>query len=226
MVLITCLPDLDNRIKGVEQGADDYLIKPINGRELMARVKVLLKKKQYIDKLRNNYEQALNLAIYDGLTGLYNQTYLKNFLELEVKRAVRQRYSLGLMIMDIDDFKIINDRLGHSNGDLIIKNLAQLIKRNIREVDLSARYGGDEFVVVLSDTDQAETIQIIERIQRALDRYQQSEEILLHQKPLTLSFGTSFFSSQETTMEELIRRADRALYRSKQEGKNRYSFCQ
>ena len=112
VVLITCLPDLENKIKGVEQGADDYLIKPINGRELKARVKVLLKKKHYIDQLRNNYERALNLAIYDGLTGLYNQTYFKKFLEMEIKRAERQRYPLGLMIIDIDDFKKINDRLG------------------------------------------------------------------------------------------------------------------
>jgi two-component system cell cycle response regulator len=224
VVLITCLPDLENRIKGVEQGTDDYLIKPINGRELKARVKVLLKKKQYIDKLRNNYERALGLAIYDGLTGLYNQTYFKNFLELEVKRAMRQRYSLGLMIMDIDDFKIINDRFGHLTGDLIIKNLAQLIKQNIREVDLSARYGGDEFVVVLPYTDQTETVKIIERLQLAVDQYRQSEEILLDQKPLTLSFGIALFSGQDTTMEELIRRADQALYRSKQEGKNRFNF--
>ena len=171
VVLITCLPDLENKIKGVEQGADDYLIKPINGRELKARVKVLVKKKHYIDQLRNNFERALNSAIYDGLTGLHNQTYFKKFLEMELKRADRQRYPLGLMIIDIDDFKKINDRFGHLTGDLIIKDLAQLIKKNIREVDLSARYGGDEFVVVLPYTDQTETVQIIERIQKAVARY-------------------------------------------------------
>lgn len=224
VVLITCLPDLENKIKGVEQGADDYLIKPINGRELKARVKVLVKKKHYIDQLRDNFEQALNSAIYDGLTGLHNQTYFKRFLEMEIKRADRQRYPLGLMIIDIDDFKNVNDRFGHLAGDLVIKDLAQVIKKNIREVDLSARYGGDEFVVVLPYTDQTEVLQIIERIQKAVDRYRQSAENLLQQGPLTLSFGVAFFPFQGTTMEELIRNADRALYRSKQEGKNRYTF--
>jgi two-component system cell cycle response regulator len=224
VVLITCLPDLENKIKGVEQGADDYLIKPINGRELKARVKVLVKKKHYIDQLRNNFEQALNSAIYDGLTGLHNQTYFKKFLEMEIKRAERQRYPLGLMIIDIDDFKNINDRFGHLAGDLIIKDLAQLIKKNIREVDLSARYGGDEFVVILPYTDRNETVQIIERIQKAVAGYREREEILLQQEVLTLSFGVAFFPHQGTTMEELIRNADQTLYRSKQEGKNRYTF--
>ncbi len=224
VVLLTCLPDLENKIKGVEQGADDYLIKPINGRELKARVKVLVKKKHYIDQLRDNFERALNSAIYDGLTGLHNQTYFKKFLEMEIKRAERQRYPLGLMIIDIDDFKNINDRFGHLAGDLIIKALAQLIKKNIREIDLSARYGGDEFVVILPYTDQNETVQIIERIQKAVAAYRNREEILLQHETLTLSFGVAFFPYQGTTMEELIRNADRTLYRSKREGKNRYTF--
>ena len=222
IVLITCLPDLENKVRGVELGADDYLIKPVNQRELKARVKVLLKKKRYLDQLRNNFERAVNSAIYDGLTGLHNQTYFKKFLELEIKRAERQRYPLGLMIVDLDDFKKVNDQLGHLTGDLILKELAQLVKHNVREIDLSARYGGDEFVVVLPYTDPVEVVQIAERIQYALANWSNLEENPLGRDPITVSIGVAFYPEHGATLEELIRKADSALYRAKKEGKNRY----
>lgn len=226
IVLITCLPDLENKIRGVELGADDYLIKPVNNRELKARVKVLIKKKRYLDQLRNNFERAVNSAIYDGLTDLHNQTYFKKFLELEIKRAERQRYPIGLMIIDMDDFKKVNDQLGHLTGDLILKELAQLVKDNVREIDLSARYGGDEFVVVLPYTDRAEAVQIVERIQNALVQWGNLEENPLGHEPITVSIGVAFYPAHGATLEELIRNADAALYRAKKKGKNRCCFLE
>ena len=224
IVLITCLPDLENKVRGVELGADDYLIKPVNIRELKARMKVLIKKKRCLDQLRSNYEQALNSASYDGLTGLHNQTYFKQFLELEIKRAERQRYPIGLMIIDLDDFKKVNDQLGHFSGDLILKELAQLVKNTIREIDLAARYGGDEFVVVLPYTDSSEAVQIVERIQQTLVRWVGLEENPLGREPITLSIGVAFYPHHGATLEALIRKADSALYRAKKEGKNRCCF--
>ncbi len=170
------------------------------------------------------YEETAGTSLKDRSTGLHNKAFVKKYLAMEIKRAHRQRYPFGLMKIDIDDFKKINDRFGSLSGNLIIKDLAQIIKKNIREVDLSARYGGDEFVVILPYTDQTETVQVFERIQKAVACYWQSKKTLLQQGPLTLSFGVAFFPNQGTTVGELIRKADLALYRSKQEGKNRYTF--
>jgi len=149
VLLITCLDDLEGKIKGMELGADDYLVKPIDGRELGARIKALLAKKSYLDQLHAHYEHAVSSAISDGLTGLYNQTYLKQFLALELKRSSRQRYPTSLLMLDLDNFKQLNDRFGHPTGDAVLRQIAGLIRTSIREVDLAARYGGEEFAVVL-----------------------------------------------------------------------------
>jgi len=226
IILITCLSDLDNKVRGVELGADDYLIKPVNSRELKARVKVLIKKKRYLDQRRNDCERAVNSAICDGLTGLNNQTYFKKFLDLEIIRSERQKYPIGLMIIDVDNFKRINDQLGHLAGDLILKELAQLIKNNVREIDLSARYGGDEFVVVLPYTDQAEAGQIVERLQDALVQWGTTKGSPLGREPITVSIGVASYPDHGVNAEELIQKADEALYRAKKEGKNRCCFLE
>jgi len=225
IILITCLSDLDNRVRGVELGADDYLIKPVNSRELKARVKVLLKKKRFLDQLLNDCERAVNSAITDGLTGLNNQTYFKKFLNLEIIRSERQKYPISLMIMDIDDFKKINDQLGHLAGDLILKELAQVIKGNVREIDLSARFGGDEFVVVLPYADQDEAGQIVERLQHALVQWRAGGKTQ-NRIPVTLSIGVASYPDHGMSAEELIQKADDALYQAKKEGKNRCCFME
>lgn len=226
IILITCLSDLDNKVRGVELGADDYLIKPVNSRELKARMKVLIKKRRHMDQLRNNCESAINSAICDGLTGLHNQTYFKKFLDLEIKRAGRQKYPIGLVIIDVDDFKKINDDMGHLTGDLMLKELARLIKNSIREIDLSARYGGDEFVVVLPYSDHSEARQMVDRLQGILVQWGNSAEKPPNCKPITLSIGVAFYPDHGASVDELIRRADEALYQAKSDGKNRCCFME
>ncbi|MBI5605349.1 MAG: response regulator [Deltaproteobacteria bacterium] len=221
VVLITCLQDLENKIRGMELGADDYLIKPINRRELAARINVLLKKKETLDKLRNDFETALNSATTDGLTGAFNQAYLKRYLELELKRAFRQRYPVSLILIDFDNFKLLNDTLGHLAGDLVLKEFSQAIKENIREIDLAARYGGDEFAIALPYADQEEALFIAERIQRAVASYPFSSNASNLLETVRISMGIAVYPAHANTPEELIRNSDDALYQAKKQGKNR-----
>jgi two-component system, cell cycle response regulator len=220
IILVTCLPHPENKIKGIELGADDYLIKPVNSRELKARAKVLMNKKQCMDLLQQNYETAINSSITDGLTGLYNQAYFKKYLDQELKRSFRQHYPVSLILLDIDDFKKVNDSLGHPEGDRVLKSLGSIIKNSIREIDFSARYGGDEFVMVLPYADKEETLQIAERLRTAVQERTLPKVAETIKGYLTVSIGVAVDSGQGTSAEGLIRNADQALYQAKGGGKN------
>lgn len=221
VVLITCLDDLESRIKGVELGADDFLVKPVEFRELAARVKVLLEKKRYIDKLRSDYEEALNSAINDGLTGLYNRTYFMRFLEQELLRSKRQGYAIGLLMIDLDDFKQVNDTLGHLAGDHILQELARLLRSSVREIDLAARYGGEEFVVVFPYADSEGLRKAALRILSAVRAHPFFQDPPPGRGPMTASMGLAFYPQHAATAAELIEAADTMLYEAKQSGKNR-----
>ena len=221
VVVVTFLSDLESKIKGVELGADDFLIKPIDRRELKARINVLLKKKSYLDQLHSHYQMALNSAMNDGLTLLYNQAYFKRFLELEVKRSNRQGYPTALVMIDLDDFKKYNDHLGHLAGDLILRELAQVIRDNVREIDLAARYGGEEFAVVLPYTDTIGALTVAERIRTAIAGHAYSLDTVSACGRLTASLGVAFCPMDATTTEALIDKADAMLFKAKNTGKNR-----
>ena len=221
VVLITCLKDLEGKIKGMELGADDYLIKPVDGRELMTRIKALLAKKSYLDRLHTHYEQALSSAISDGLTGLYNQTYLKKFLDLEIKRSLRQRYPTSLLMLDLDNFKLLNDRFGHPVGDQVLRETARAIRNAIREVDLAARYGGEEFAVVLPYADTAGARIVGERILAAIRDIRLEGDSGKPIDAITASIGIAACPAFAQDADTLIREADALLYRAKNAGKNR-----
>ncbi|MDJ0720744.1 MAG: response regulator [Desulfobacterales bacterium] len=221
VALITCLKDLEGKIKGMKLGADDYLVKPVDGRELSVRVKALLAKKSYLDQLHAHYEQALSSAISDGLTKLYNQTYFKKYLDLELKRSLRQNYPTSLLMLDLDDFKSVNDRFGHPAGDMVLQETARLIREAIREVDLAARYGGEEFAVVLPYSDAKGARVVARRILIALRKLNLENASGAPIGTITASIGIAACPDDAQDARTLIQQADAMLYQAKQSGKNR-----
>ena len=223
IVAISALNDLDSKLKGIELGVDDYLVKPVNMHILRTRVKSLVKKKALLDKLCDRYEMAVHSAITDKLTGLYNRRFFDYFLDLEIKRSSRQRTSLALLLIDSDNFKKINDTLGHLCGDRILNELGELLKTKIRETDMAARYGGEEFAVVMSNTGLEEAKQIAERIRQSVEAYSFEAKNCL----MTVSIGIAIYPFDAKSLKDLIKKSDNSLYRAKRDGKNRvYAYSE
>lgn len=226
VVIVTCLDDLDSKIKGVELGADDFLVKPIIGRELKARVKTLLEKKVHLDDLRTHYRVALGKSQLDWLTGLYNHGYFQQFLGYELKRSLEQEFPVSLIMIDVDDFKSYNDTLGHSAGDAILREMGQVVRNSIREMDFAARYGGDEFAVVLPYVNRDNAVAIAERIHKALTSHEFFHDESIKMENPTVSMGVAVFPEDATNKADLIIQADSMLYLAKQSGKNQYRISE
>lgn len=224
IVAITSLSDLESRIKCIDKGVDDYLVKPVNSKEVKSRINVLLKKKLYLDKLQAHHKEVLNLAIIDGLTGLYNQTYFKNYLQLEIERSQERGYLVALIMLDLDDFKKYNDTYGHLFGDNILKRFSDLIKINIREIDLPARYGGEEFAVVMPYSSKQNAIKTAEKIRVELQGLSIIEGEKNQVDKITTSIGIALCPKQAITVDGLIEKADYMLYRAKKNGKNKICY--
>ena len=162
------------------------------------------------------HQEIKQLAIIDDLTGLYNFRYIKDRLEEEVKRAQRYERPLALIMADIDRFKNYNDAFGHLEGNKALKNLANILKVNVREVDIVGRFGGEEFIVILPEADKKEAQEIAERIRLKVERYK-----FIDKKELTLSLGVTSCFQEIISPECLIYKVDQALYQAKRKGRNR-----
>ncbi len=169
-------------------------------------------------------QHLLRFAFNDYLTGLKTRRYFEQALEQEVRRAMRRRSSCALLLLDLDDFKQINDRFGHHAGDEVLRQFARLLNRDMREVDTAARFGGDEFAVILPDTDADGARFVATRIREAVRqvRFQlpEAQDLLA----LHISIGVALCPQHDTSPDGLIRAADLALYKAKTEGKNRFYF--
>jgi two-component system, cell cycle response regulator len=220
-VLIIVEPSDDARLlRGLDMGVNDYVLRPIERHELMARVRTQVKRKRHSDLLKARLEESVEMAITDGLTGLHNRRYMEGHLKTLVAQSIQSGRSLSLLVADIDFFKSVNDTYGHDAGDNVLREFAQRFRRNTRGIDLACRLGGEEFVIIMPDTDLARAIQVGERL-RATIAGEPFEVTAGNNLAVTASVGISTLEHQDDTPEALFKRADNALYAAKREGRNR-----
>ena len=217
--------DSDKLVKGLELGVNDYVMRPIDKNELIVRTKTQVLRKQYQDRLRHNYHRSMELAVTDALTGLYNRRYMTNHLETLQKSAIQDYKPVSLLILDIDFFKKVNDTHGHDVGDEILKQFSGRMIKSVRGIDLACRYGGEEFVVVMPDTDLAVALGVAERLRREVADLPFKVPASDLQLDVSCSIGVAMSMESESS-EGLIKRADEALYQAKRDGRNRVVTAQ
>lgn len=208
-------------VRALDLGVNDYIVRPLDPNELLARSLTQVRRKRYNDRLRNSLQQTIELAVTDPLTGLNNRRYLDNHMKTLFGRAMARGRALSVCIADIDRFKSINDTYGHDAGDAVLRQFANRIRAAVRGADLACRFGGEEFVVVMPDTDAAAATSIAERLRIAVE----TEPFMLHGQGreihVTASIGIATIGSSVQTPEQLLKQADQALYEAKHSGRNR-----
>lgn len=208
-------------VRGLELGINDYLVRPVDRQELLARLGTQVRRKRYNDHLRASVAQTIEMAVTDGLTGLHNRRYLDSHLQTLFDRAVARRRPLSVVMTDLDRFKSVNDTHGHDAGDLVLREFARRLRKNVRGIDLACRYGGEEFIVVMPDTEQHIAEMVAERIRAEVERTPFSLGEGEAQLDVTVSLGVSSLRRGLDTPEALMKRADMALYEAKSGGRNR-----
>jgi diguanylate cyclase (GGDEF)-like protein len=211
------------RVRGLQLGADDYVSRPCDPAELLARARALLRTKQTHDKIRKLQLTLEQMVVSDPLTGLHNRRYLMDRLLQEMQRSDRHGEPLAFAMIDLDGFKTINDLYGHVLGDKVLRAVGNAISRSIRVSDIAARYGGDEFAVILPQTPPEGAMRVCERLLRAISEagFQDDSGKICR---VTASLGLAYYPADDVeTPEDLVHSADGALYGAKRSGKNRYS---
>jgi two-component system cell cycle response regulator len=223
-VPILAVAEADNNerlVRGLEIGVNDYLIRPIDKNEMLARVRTQIKKKRYTERLRDNANKSIEMAITDALTGLNNRRYMETHLQSLVEQAAARGKPLAAHILDIDYFKSVNDSHGHDAGDDVLREFALRIRKSIRNIDLACRYGGEEFVIVMPETDMAVATMVAERIRRRIATEPFAIQQGARKLEVTISIGIAAIGAPDDTAQAILKRADTALYRAKRDGRNR-----
>ncbi|MFO1090130.1 MAG: PleD family two-component system response regulator [Hyphomicrobiales bacterium] len=220
IIIIVDPDDQQRMIRALDMGVNDYLVRPVDRQELLARAQTQIRRSRFTAKLRDSVQQSIELAVTDPLTGLYNRRYMDSQVDILIDNAANRNKPLSLLMLDVDYFKAVNDTYGHDAGDRVLKELAARIKKHIRNVDLGFRVGGEEFVIVLPETEPEVALRVAERLRKAVSSrpFPIGEKAAL---PITISVGIASFASANDTLEEMLKRADDALYKAKREGRNR-----
>ena len=214
-IILTAKDATDDVVAGLEAGADDYVVKPFIRAELKRRIGIG-------ERILRLEQEILNLATTDALTGLLNRRAVMERIQVEISRARRSKITCSLIMLDIDHFKHVNDQHGHQVGDAVLADLGALLKQDIRPYDLVGRYGGEEFVGCLPRTGLSEASQVAERWRRAISELRVTAQPETDAVQFTASFGVACLEPDtEEGLEDLLSRADKALYQAKAGGRNR-----
>jgi two-component system cell cycle response regulator len=222
-VPILAVAEADNNtrlVRALEIGVNDYLVRPFDKNEIMARVRTQIRKQRYAERLRDNVQLSIEMAITDALTGLYNRRYMETHVGTLVDQAISRGKPLSVLMLDIDYFKSINDTHGHDAGDDVLQDFATRIRKSIRGIDLACRYGGEEFVVVMPETDMAVATMVAERLRRRIASEPFPIQKGARMIEVTISIGIAALGPNDDAA-AVIKRADQALYRAKRDGRNR-----
>jgi two-component system cell cycle response regulator len=224
ILVIVDADDKGSLLRALDMGVNDYLIRPIDRQEIVARVNTQIRRWRYTERLRQAVKTSIEMAITDPLTGLFNRRYLETHLANMIEHYVNRGKALSVAAIDVDYFKAINDTHGHDTGDKVLQELAVRLRDNTRSVDLCCRTGGEEFIVVLPNTASDVAQLIAERLRKAIASrsFAVGGRQLL---PVTVSVGLAMLEGADDSLERLLKRADMALYKAKHEGRNRVTVA-
>ncbi len=220
ILLVADGEDLPRLAKGLDLGANDYIVRPLDKNELTARARIQIRRKRLQDRLQDNYQRSLALALTDSLTGLYNRRYLMAHLDGLMARAAEGAQGPGVLMLDIDYFKRVNDGHGHPAGDAVLREVASRIARHVRGFDLVARYGGEEFVVVMPETPLAVAAMVAERLRSVVAGKPIALGEGMGELEVTISVGIAVARAGGDSATAMLQRADKALYEAKGRGRN------
>jgi diguanylate cyclase (GGDEF)-like protein len=210
VVFLSGAASTEQKIQGLELGATDYIAKPFDPAELRARVRASLRTKYLMDLLARK-------AMIDGLTGLWNRAYFENRLNTELSLARRAQQRLACVMIDLDHFKLVNDRFGHPFGDEVLRSVAQILSETGRSEDVVCRYGGEEFVLLAPNTRAEAAVELAERARRAIESHEWNHG----GKTVSVTCSAGVADLQNSPPPSILERADAALYQAKHDGRNR-----
>lgn len=223
IIFLTAESKTEQVIIGLDAGADDYMCKPFSPNELLARVRAQLRIKDLTDQLQIANEKLQALVEIDDLTGLFNMRNIYSKLDYEIKRAQRYSRHVAVVMMDMDHFKNVNDDNDHLFGSFVLKEVGGIIKRTIRDTDIGARYGGDEFIIILTETDLEGVKSFCERLRTTIEAYEFDNGESKMRLTSSIGFAIAKPRNQILDARALVKLADKALYDSKTNGRNQVS---